>query len=96
MSNSMKSRLLGAVFALAGCGFVAWSWHDVHTGRLFSFKMAASGPFFVGMGAFFAIEAPDLPANRVSPLGWILSGAGLAVGLLYAEFLKTGRIPFMG
>jgi hypothetical protein len=89
------SRAIGALFALAGSAFMAWSWQQAHQDRFFITKMAAGGPAFVGMGAWMMIEGPELPANRPSPLGWSLSLAGLALGFLYAEFLRTGRLPFV-
>jgi protein-S-isoprenylcysteine O-methyltransferase Ste14 len=88
------SRLIGFVTVLAGLGFVAWSWHDAPA-RFFSFKMAATGPFLVGCGLWVAIEGPEFPLQRVSALGWVLMLLGLGVGLLYGEFLATGRLPFL-
>jgi hypothetical protein len=88
------SRLIGGLFALAGCGFLAWSWHEAHTNRSLNFKMAAGGPGFLGIRAYFLIEGPISTEDRPSTLGWILAMGGVAAGLLYSEFLRTGRLPF--
>ena len=31
--SGLGSRLVGAVFLTAGCGFVAWTWHDSHSSQ---------------------------------------------------------------
>jgi hypothetical protein len=96
LRSRIFSRICGILFALAGGGFVAWSWDEAHSGRFFSFKLAASGPMFIGMGAWLAIEGPEPSGHRPSLLGWILTALGLVAGLLYVEFLRTGRLPFAG
>src|SRR4051812_48070628 len=52
------SRLIGVLFVLAGCGFMVWSWNEAHTNRLFNVKLAAGGPCFLGIGAYFVISGP--------------------------------------
>ena len=93
------SRLLGALLALAGCGFVWWSWSDAHFSRLFSYKMAAMGPCGIVLGVWVVVTGPvhpddDLPAQP-PPSAWLMMILGLAVGFLYTHFLETGRVPFL-
>src|SRR5438067_1851173 len=59
--SRMASRLIGALFVLAGCGFMVQSWRDAHNSRLIWLKLAAGGPAFIGMGTWMVIEGPELP-----------------------------------
>jgi len=90
------SRLLGSLLALAGCGFVWWSWNDAHFSRLFSYKMAAMGPCGIVLGVWVVVTGPihtdDSTHARPPLVAWFLMMLGLAAGFLYAHFLETGRV----
>jgi hypothetical protein len=96
IDSRARTRIYGALLIVVGCGLMIWSWCDGQIGGRNWTKMAVAGPTLIGVGMWIVIEAPDLPLDRFSPLGWILSLSGLAIGLFYGVFLKTGCLLFFG
>lgn len=62
----------------------------------FPAKLSILGPVAVALGAWLTIEGPELPAKKMSPLGWVFLVLGLVVGVLFHQSLKTGRPSFLG
>ena len=99
--SRVVSRLLGMLAMGVGIVIVRWSWEDVHTGRTFSYRDAVGGPVIIGYGLFVAIAAPlsarkwEIRVARVPPLLAVCGIAGLVAGFIYAEYLRTGRIPLL-
>jgi len=93
------SRRLGVGLTSTGILLMSWMWDMAHGGQLFDMKAAVLGPLLMGMGMWMMVEAPLAPDgltfSRLFPIGWVLCATGFAAGIVYAEFLKTGRIPFV-
>lgn len=96
MHNPTRSRIAGAFVLVLGLALVAWIWHDANSTGRFSLKLSILGPIVISTGLWLAIEGPELPARKMSPLGWVLLAVGLAAGGLFQQFLRTGRLPFLG
>jgi protein-S-isoprenylcysteine O-methyltransferase Ste14 len=95
MPDRTKSRVVGVVAVVIGLAAVAWIWHTAHATGHFPGKLSILGPVFVSLGIWLTVEGPELPANRLSPLGWVFLVLGLIAGVLFQELLKTGRLPFL-
>ena len=72
-----------------------WAWRAVQVQGSFLRGQAVLGPLLIGIGAWLVIEAPILGEHRPSRLGYALGGIGLVAGLLYSEWLRGTRLPFL-
>jgi hypothetical protein len=96
MSDRAKSRIAGAIMIAIGLAGVAWVWHEATAKGSFPAKLSLLGPVAVAVGLWLAVEGPELPARKLSPLGWAFLALGLVAGVLFQQWLSTGRVPLLG
>jgi hypothetical protein len=96
MPGRTQSRIAGVIGVLIGLAGLAWAWQSAHSTGSFPAKLSLVGPVVISVGLWLAIEGPELPVRKMSPLGWVFLVLGLVAGVLFQQFLKTGRLPFLG
>ena len=96
MSERTKSRMAGVVLVVLGSAGVAWAWYQARATGSFASRGSMLGPIAVAVGLWLIVEGPELPAQRLSVLGWVFLVLGLIAGVLFREFLKSGRVLPLG
>jgi hypothetical protein len=96
MLDRTKSRMAGVISAVLGLAGVGWTWQSARTAGSFPAKLSILGPVVIALGVWLIVEGPELPARKMSPLGWAFLVLGLVAGALFQQFLRTGRLAFFG
>lgn len=90
MTDRTKSRIAGLIFAFLGLAGVAWAWQAARSNGSFPAKLSILGPVAFSLGLWLAIEGPELPDRKMSPLGWVFLALGLVAGVTFQRFLRGG------
>ena len=84
--DSLKSRAVGLLLLCVGVVLAYWNYSTRSNGDGYYPKIALLAPVLIALAVYFIVEAPTLPAAKLSVFGWICLIGGIGVGIWSAFF----------